>query len=49
MENNGKLKKIYLKNYGPSAKRSATDPPDEVRQLIQRAYELGDKIRKIGT
>jgi len=48
-KNSGKLKKIYLKNYGPSAKRSATDPPDEVRQLIERAYELGDKIRKIGT
>ncbi|HXI89191.1 MAG TPA: hypothetical protein VNO24_04170 [Blastocatellia bacterium] len=48
-KNSGKLKKIYLKNYFPSAKRSAIDPPDEVRQLIERVYELSDKIRKNGT
>lgn len=48
-KNNGKVKKIYLKNYIPSTQRSTNDPPDEVRQLIERAYELGDKIRKLGT
>jgi hypothetical protein len=47
-KNKGKFKQIYLKNYIPSAKRSANDPPDEVRELIERAYELCDKIRKSG-
>lgn len=48
-KNNGKVKKIYLKNYSPSTQRSTNDPPDEVRQLLERARDLSDKIRKSGT
>ena len=45
-KNKGRFKQIYLKNYAPSARRSTFGPPDEVRQLVERAYELCDKIRK---
>ena len=47
-KNKGTFKQIYLKNYVPSVRRSTFDPPDEVRQLLERAYELCDKIRKSG-
>jgi len=48
-KNKGTFKQICLKNYVPSARRSTFDPPDEVRQLVERSYELCDKIRKGGT
>ena len=48
-KNNGKVKKIYLRNYSPSTQHSTNDPPDEVRQLLERARDLSDKIRKSGT
>ena len=40
----GMLKRIYLRNYLPGSTRSADDPPDEVRRLVQRANELSDRI-----
>jgi hypothetical protein len=42
--NKEKLKKIYLKNYFPSTARSPEDPPNAVRQLVERVYEMCDKI-----
>ena len=48
-KNNGKVKKIYLRNYSPSTQHSTNDPPDEVRQLLERERDLSDKIRKSGT
>ena len=42
-------KQIILWNYSTSAERSANDPPDEVRRLIERANELSHKIRESGT
>ncbi len=46
--NREKIKKIYLKNYFPGSTHSAINPPDEVRQLVDRANKLSERIKNGG-